>query len=317
MRAVADGFALVTLPAAVNDSLDANAWRPTLAIRDSLTARVAFVLEAAFASRRETYECTLRRFAFPSAATLLKPLRRFDFPHGVRTPATTPAMKASEVWNACAGALREAAAVVSAIVASPPSDEGVVDVVRNGRNGRAGDRAAGVVATCVACLERVALVAEYALRGDLNVTDDVTAQSFQMGFDDAWTVMSAASRARRLARGCEAAVTGGVARWLVARRVGHRVGHRVSLHRLGVACRRRREDGGGAGDETRPRRRRRGGEGDSRVAPPGDDDARGRRVAALEVAQETGVHAERAAVVAARRRVGDIGGRGGGATRRR
>ena len=106
---------------------------------------------------------------------------------------------------------------------------------------------------------------------------------------------------------------GGVARWLVARRVGHRVGHRVSLHRLGVACRRRREDGGGAGDETRPRRRRRGGEGDSRVAPPGDDDARGRRVAALEVAQETGVHAERAAVVAARRRVGDIGGRGGGA----
>ena len=219
--------------------------------------------------------------------------------------------------NACAGALREAAAVVSAIVASPPSDEGVVrDVVRNGRNGRAGDRAAGVVATCVACLERVALVAEYALRGDLNVTDDVTAQSFQMGFDDAWTVMSAASRARRLARGCEAAVleespVG------IARRVGHRVRHRVSLHRLGVACRRRREDGGGAGDETRPRRRRRGGEGDSRVAPPGDDDARGRRVAALEVAQETGVHAERAAVVAARRRVGDIGGRGGGATRRR
>ena len=210
VRAVADGFALVTLPAAVNDSLDANAWRPTLdIIRDSLTARVAFVLEAAFASRRETYECTLRRFAFPSAATLLKPLRRFDFPHGVRTPATTPAMKASEVWNACAGALREAAAVVSAIVASPPRDEGVVDVVRNGRNGRAGDRAAGVVATCVACLERVALVAEYALRGDLNVTDDVTAQSFQMGFDDAWTVMSAASRARRLARGCEAAVLEG------------------------------------------------------------------------------------------------------------
>ena len=38
VRAVADGFALVTLPAAVNDSLDANAWRPTLdIIRDSLT----------------------------------------------------------------------------------------------------------------------------------------------------------------------------------------------------------------------------------------------------------------------------------------
>ena len=50
---------------------------------------------------------------------------------------------------------------------------------------------------------------ESALRGDLNVTDDVTAQSFQMGFDDAWTVMSAASRARRLARGCEAAVLEG------------------------------------------------------------------------------------------------------------
>ena len=115
------------------------------------------MLEAAFAARRDAYESTLRRFAFPSAAALLKPLRRFDFPHA-RRPTTTPAMKAREVWNACAGALREAAAVVSAIVASPPRDEGVVvDVVRNGRNGRAGDRAAGVVATCVACLERVAL----------------------------------------------------------------------------------------------------------------------------------------------------------------
>ena len=97
VRAVADGFALVTLPAAVNDLLDANAWRPTLAIRDSLTARVAFVLEAAFASRRETWRVHATTVRVPvrgdapqTAATVRLPARR-------RTPATTPAMKASEV----------------------------------------------------------------------------------------------------------------------------------------------------------------------------------------------------------------------------
>ena len=208
VRAVADGFTRGALPAAVNAALDANAWRPTLAIRESPATRVVLVVEAAFASRRDAYESTLRRFAFPSAAALLEPLRRFDFP----TVRRTPASGTREVWNACAGSLREAAAVVSAIVATPKADEGVVDVVRGVPRGRAGDRAAGVVATCVACLERVARVAESALRGNLNVADaggNRVPASTTMGFDDAWTVMRAASRARRLARRCEAAVLEG------------------------------------------------------------------------------------------------------------
>ena len=215
VRAVADGFTRGALPAAVNAALDANAWRPTLAIRESPASRVVLVVEAAFASRRDAYESTLRRFAFPSAAALLEPLRRFDFPTVRRTPTTTtttPASGTREVWNACAGSLREAAAVVSAIVATPKADEGVVDVVRRVPRGRAGDRAAGVVATCVACLERVARVAESALRGNLNVADaggNRVPASTTMGFDDAWTVMRAASRARRLARRCEAAVLEG------------------------------------------------------------------------------------------------------------
>ena len=165
VRAVADGFALVTLPAAVNDSLDANAWRPTLAIRVLNRPRRA---RARSRVRVETGDVRVARYDGSRSRPRRRSSNRCDGSTSRtvrRTPATTPAMKASEVWNACAGALREAAAVVSAIVASPPRDEGVVDVVRNGRNGRAGDRAAGVVATCVACLERVALRAEYALRG--------------------------------------------------------------------------------------------------------------------------------------------------------
>ncbi len=215
VRAIADGFTRGALPAAVNAALDSNAWRPTLAIRESPASRVALVVEAAFASRRDAYESTLRRFAFPSAAALFEPPRRFDFPTVRRTPPTTPtpASGTREVWNACAGSLREAAAVVSAIVATPKADEGVVDVVRGVPRGRAGDRAAVVVATCASCLERVARVTESALRGNpSNVADgggDRVPASTTMGFDDAWTVMRAASRARRLARRCEAAVLEG------------------------------------------------------------------------------------------------------------
>ena len=209
VRAVADGFTRVALPASVNAALEANAWRPTLATVNEPPAwsRVVLVVEAAFAARRDAYESTLRRFAFPSAAALLKPLRRFEFPRS--TPTTTTPVSSREVWNACAGALREAAAVVSAICAKPTSsDEGVVvDVVVRKSRGRAGDRAAGVVAACASCLERVARVTESALRGNLNVDAGTGTKTLSaMGFDDAWTVMSAASRARRLARRCEAAV---------------------------------------------------------------------------------------------------------------
>ena len=211
-RALVDEFVETLLPKAVNAAAVANTWSPTLALRDAPSGHARLTLNAVFNKRREAYELTLRRVAFPSAAAIKSSDTKLKAAAAELRGGTSIGSD-----SVCVAALREASGVVTAIGRCPVKAVG---------GGAVLERAAGVTATCVGCLAAVARVIESALNDEsaLNETETVTERgdgsddgstivpapsSGTLAFEPAWSAMSAAVKARGLARKCEKMVLEG------------------------------------------------------------------------------------------------------------
>ena len=149
-RALVDEFVETLLPKAVNAAALANTWSPTLALRDAPSGHARLALNAVFNKRREAYELTLRRVAFPSAAAIKSSDTKLKAAAAELRGGTSIGSD-----SVCVAALREASGVVTAIGRCPVKAVG---------GGAVLERAAGVTATCVGCLATVARVIESALK---------------------------------------------------------------------------------------------------------------------------------------------------------
>ena len=169
-RALVDEFVETLLPKAVNAAALANTWSPTLALRDAPSGHARLALNAVFNKRREAYELTLRRVAFPSAAAIKSSDTKLKAAAAELRGGTSIGSD-----SVCVAALREASGVVTAIGRCPVKAVG---------GGAVLERAAGVTATCVGCLATVARVIESALNDESALNGDTVTEGGSDGSDD-------------------------------------------------------------------------------------------------------------------------------------